>query len=157
MLVVVCWIVEIVFDVVLIGFDSESEQWVVDIVVLFGMFYQVLVKEWYGDYDVCVSLFDLQVVVGWILVLIDDIVLFGYIILEIFVYLCWLLLLLLLLVVIYLVFVGDVYVCLQEVGLVCIVSIDIIVYLLNVIVFGVDFVDVVLILMFVLADFLEDL
>jgi len=132
------WIAETVPDAVLIGPDSESEQWVADIAALSGMPYQVLAKERHGDYDVRVSLPDPAAVAGRTPVLIDDIVSSGHTILETLAHLRRLSLPSPLLVAIHPVFAGDAYARLQEAGLARIVSTDTISHPSNAIALGAD-------------------
>ncbi len=132
------WIAETVPDAVLIGPDSESEQWVAGISVRSGMPYQVLAKERRGDYDVRVSLPDPAAVAGRTPVLIDDIVSSGHTILETLAHLRRLSLPPPLLVAIHPVFAGDAYARLQEAGLARIVSTDTIPHPSNAIALGAD-------------------
>ena len=132
------WIAETVPDAVLIGPDSESEQWVADIAALSSMPYQVLAKERHGDYDVRVSLPDPAAVAGRTPVLIDDIVSSGHTILETLAHLRRLSLPSPLLVAIHPVFAGDAYARLQEAGLARIVSTDTISHPSNAIALGAD-------------------
>lgn len=132
------WIAETVPDAVLIGPDSESEQWVAGIAAESGMPYQVLAKERHGDYDVRVSLPDPAAVAGRTPVLIDDIVSSGHTILETFAHLRRLSLPPPLLVAIHPVFAGDAYARLQQAGLARIVSTDTIAHPSNAIALGAD-------------------
>ena len=132
------WIAETIPDAVLIGPDSESEQWVADIAALSSMPYQVLAKERHGDYDVRVSLPDPAAVAGRTPVLIDDIVSSGHTILETLAHLRRLSLPSPLLVAIHPVFAGDAYARLQEAGLARIVSTDTISHPSNAIALGAD-------------------
>jgi ribose-phosphate pyrophosphokinase len=135
---VVRWIAETVPDAVLIGPDSESEQWVAGIAAESGMPYQVLAKERHGDYDVRVSLPNPAAVAGRTPVLIDDIVSSGHTILETLAHLRRLSLPPPLLVAIHPVFAGDAYARLQQAGLARIVSTDTIAHPSNAIALGAD-------------------
>lgn len=132
------WIAKTVPDAVLIGPDSESEQWVAGIAARSGMPYQVLTKERHGDYDVRVSLPDPAAVAGRTPVLIDDIVSSGHTILETLAHLRQLSLPAPMLVAIHPVFAGDAYARLQEAGLARIVSTDTIAHPSNAIALGAD-------------------
>lgn len=132
------WIADAVPDAVLIGPDSESEQWVADIAARSGMPYQVLAKERDGDYDVRVSLPDPAAVAGRTPVLIDDIVSSGHTILETLANLRELSLPPPLLIAIHPVFAGDAYARLQQAGLARIVSTDTIAHPSNAIALGPD-------------------
>lgn len=118
------WIAANVHDAMLIGPDSESEQWVARIAVQAGMPFQVLSKERRGDYDVSVSLPDAAAAAGRTPVLVDDIVSSGRTILETLAHLERLALPRALLVAIHPVFAGDAYEQLQSAGLARIVSTD---------------------------------
>ncbi|MBF6024879.1 ribose-phosphate pyrophosphokinase [Lysobacter niastensis] len=76
------WIVEHVPNPVLIGPDSESEQWVSDIAGKGGLPWQVLQKQRHGDREVSVSLPDAAALKGCNPVLVDDIVSSGHTLLE---------------------------------------------------------------------------
>ncbi len=76
------WIASNVPDAIVIGPDSESEQWVSSIATRAGVPFQVLRKLRRGDYDVSVSLPDAAAVAGRTPVLVDDIVSSGRTILE---------------------------------------------------------------------------
>lgn len=150
------WIAKAVPNAVLIGPDSESEQWVADIAVRSGMPWQVLAKERHGDYDVRVSLPDPQAVAGRTPVLIDDIVSSGHTILETLAHLRRLTLPPPLLVAIHPVFAGDAYARLQEAGLARIVSTDTIAHPSNAIALGADLAAAASTLMSASADSPED-
>ena len=132
------WIAQTVPDAVLIGPDSESEQWVAGIAARSGMPYQVLAKERNGDYDVRVSLPDPAALAGRTPVLIDDIVSSGRTILETLTHLRQLSLPPPLLVAIHPVFAGDSYARLHEAGIAHIVSTDTIAHPSNAIALGQD-------------------
>lgn len=68
------WIRENVADAMVIGPDSESDQWVSDIARRAGVPYQVLTKIRHGDRDVEVSLPDIDAARGRTPVVVDDIV-----------------------------------------------------------------------------------
>ena len=76
------WIREQVPDAILIGPDSESEQWVRDIALRAGVPYQVLNKVRHGDRDVEVSLPDADAASGRTPVIVDDIVSSGRTMIE---------------------------------------------------------------------------
>ncbi len=76
------WIQQRVAQPLLIGPDSESEQWVSQVAALAGAPFQVLQKERRGDYDVSVSLPDLDSAAGRTPVLVDDIISSGRTMLE---------------------------------------------------------------------------
>ena len=76
------WIGQRVAKPLLIGPDSESEQWVAQVAELAGAPFQVLQKERRGDYDVSVSLPDLDSAAGCTPVLVDDIISSGRTMLE---------------------------------------------------------------------------
>jgi ribose-phosphate pyrophosphokinase len=76
------WIGEHVPDAVLIGPDSESEQWVRDIAQRAGVPFQVLNKVRHGDLDVEVSLPDATAAHGRTPVIVDDIVSSGRTMIE---------------------------------------------------------------------------
>jgi ribose-phosphate pyrophosphokinase len=76
------WIGEQVPDAVLIGPDSESEQWVRDIAQRAGVPFQVLNKVRHGDLDVEVSLPDATAAHGRTPVIVDDIVSSGRTVIE---------------------------------------------------------------------------
>jgi ribose-phosphate pyrophosphokinase len=71
---IAAWIGAHVADPVLIGPDSESEQWVADVATRAGAPFTILEKTRRGDRDVSVSLPDPDVVRGRTPVLVDDIV-----------------------------------------------------------------------------------
>ena len=150
------WIAESVPDAVLIGPDSESEQWVAGIAAESDLPYQVLAKERHGDYDVRVSLPDPAAVAGRTPVLIDDIVSSGHTILETLAHLRRLALPPPLLVAIHPVFAGDAYARLQEVGLARIVSTDTIAHPSNAIALGADLAAAASTLMIASTDSPED-
>lgn len=79
----VCWIVQEVLQLLLIGLDGESVQWVNVVVWMFDVFCVVVVKQCYGDCDVCVILFVFDCYVGYMLVVLDDIIVSGYIMIVI--------------------------------------------------------------------------
>lgn len=118
------WISASVPDAMLIGPDSESEQWVARIAAEAGFPYQVLRKERHGDYDVRVSLPDATAAAGRTPVLVDDIVSSGHTILETLTHLRRLALKRPVLVAIHPVFAGDAYERLLEAGADRIVSTD---------------------------------
>lgn len=68
------WIAGNVKDPILIGPDSESEQWVSDVAKRAGAPSQVLQKERRGDLDVRISLPDAKLLHGRTPVLLDDII-----------------------------------------------------------------------------------
>ena len=76
------WIGEHVPDALLIGPDSESEQWVRDIAQRAGVPFQVLSKVRHGDRDVEVSLPDAAAASGRTPVVVDDIVSSGRTMIE---------------------------------------------------------------------------
>lgn len=76
------WIRERVSQPLLIGPDSESEQWVSRVAALAEAPFQVLQKERHGDYEVRVSLPDLDGAAGHTPVLVDDIISSGRTMLE---------------------------------------------------------------------------
>ena len=76
------WIRREVQDAILIGPDSESEQWVADIAGRADVPYQVLTKQRRGDRDVTVSLPDPEAARGRSPVVVDDIVSSGRTIIE---------------------------------------------------------------------------
>lgn len=80
--VVATWIRDNVPDAMLIGPDSESEQWVADIARRVGLPWQVLQKERHGDRDVEVSLPDVESARGRTPVIVDDIVSSGHTVIE---------------------------------------------------------------------------
>lgn len=118
------WIAKTVPDAVLIGPDSESEQWVARIADRAGVPCQVLSKERRGDYDVRVSLPDVDAVAGRTPVLVDDIVSSGHTILETVGHLRRLSVPPPVLVAIHPVFAGDAYEQLRSAGLARIASTD---------------------------------
>ncbi|HEY8329075.1 MAG TPA: ribose-phosphate diphosphokinase [Rhodanobacter sp.] len=80
--VVAKWIRDNVPDAMLIGPDSESEQWVSDIAQQAGLPWQVLQKQRHGDRDVEVSLPDAEAARGRTPVIVDDIVSSGRTVIE---------------------------------------------------------------------------
>ena len=80
--VVAEWIRDNVPDAMLIGPDSESEQWVADIAKCANLPWQVLHKERSGDRDVQVSLPDVASALGRTPVIVDDIVSSGHTVIE---------------------------------------------------------------------------
>jgi ribose-phosphate pyrophosphokinase len=132
------WIANSIPDAMLIGPDSESEQWVARIAAQAGVPYQVLSKERHGDYDVRVSLPDAAAAAGRTPVLVDDIVSSGHTILETLAHLQRLALPPPVLVAIHPVFAGDAYARLQAAGVARIVSTDTIVHASNAIALGAD-------------------
>jgi ribose-phosphate pyrophosphokinase len=68
------WISANVADPLLIGPDSESEQWVASVAALVGAPHKVLAKERLGDRNVRISVSELDGLTGRTPVLIDDIV-----------------------------------------------------------------------------------
>ncbi|MBR9828887.1 MAG: ribose-phosphate pyrophosphokinase [Oceanospirillales bacterium] len=76
------WIQTHITHPLLIGPDSESEQWVSQVAELAGAPFQVLQKERRGDYDVSVSLPDLEDAAQRTPVLVDDIISSGRTMLE---------------------------------------------------------------------------
>lgn len=133
---VAAWIARTVPDAMLIGPDSESEQWVARIAAQAGVPYQVLSKQRHGDYDVRVSLPDATAAAGHTPVLVDDIVSSGRTILETLAHLKKLALPPPVLVAIHPVFAGDAYPRLQEAGVVRIASTDTIAHSSNAIPLG---------------------
>ncbi len=132
------WIANAVPDAMLIGPDSESEQWVARIAEHAGVPYQVLSKERHGDYDVRVSLPDADAASGRTPVLVDDIVSSGHTILETLAQLRRLAMPPPVLVAIHPVFAGDAYEQLQAAGLARIVSTDTIAHMSNEIPLGAE-------------------
>jgi ribose-phosphate pyrophosphokinase len=130
------WIAREIPDAMLIGPDSESEQWVSGIAAAAGAPFQVLSKERRGDYDVSVSLPDAAAAAGHTPVLVDDIVSSGRTILETIAHLERLALPAPVLVAIHPVFAGDAYARLQAAGLARIVSTDTIAHASNAIPLG---------------------
>lgn len=130
------WIASAIPDPMLIGPDSESEQWVARIAEHAGVPYQVLSKERRGDYDVRVSLPDADAASGRTPVLVDDIVSSGHTILETLAHLRRLAMPPPVLVAIHPVFAGDAYEQLQAAGLARIVSTDTIAHMSNAIPLG---------------------
>lgn len=80
--VVAEWIRDNVPDAILIGPDSESEQWVADIARRAGLPWQVLQKVRHGDRDVEVSLPDAESARSHTPVIVDDIVSSGRTVIE---------------------------------------------------------------------------
>ncbi len=76
------WLRDNVPDAIVIGPDSESEQWVSDIARRSGVPHQVLSKTRRGDRDVEVSLPDLEAAQGHTPVVVDDIVSSGRTVIE---------------------------------------------------------------------------
>ncbi|MBX3697098.1 MAG: ribose-phosphate diphosphokinase [Dokdonella sp.] len=76
------WIRDNVMDALLIGPDSESEQWVSDIAQRANLPHQVLNKIRHGDRDVEVSLPDVESARGRTPVIVDDIVSSGRTMIE---------------------------------------------------------------------------
>ncbi|MBA4503055.1 ribose-phosphate pyrophosphokinase [Marinobacterium marinum] len=76
------WIQENISAPLLIGPDSESEQWVAQVAHLAEAPFQILQKERHGDYDVSVSLPDLDSATQHTPVLVDDIISSGRTMLE---------------------------------------------------------------------------
>ncbi|KEA63210.1 Ribose-phosphate pyrophosphokinase [Marinobacterium lacunae] len=76
------WIQQHIKSPLLIGPDSESEQWVSHVASLAGAPFQVLRKERHGDYDVSVSLPDVDRWREHTPVLVDDIISSGRTMLE---------------------------------------------------------------------------
>lgn len=76
------WIRDNIPNAILIGPDSESEQWVADIATRAAMPFQVLSKIRRGDRDVEVSLPDIDAARGHVPVIVDDIVSSGHTIIE---------------------------------------------------------------------------
>lgn len=132
------WIAQAIPEAILIGPDSESEQWVSRIAQEAQLPYQVLNKERHGDYDVRVSLPDPSAVAGRIPVLVDDIVSSGHTILETVTHLQRLALREAVLVTIHPVFAGNAYERLQDAGLKHIASTDTIAHPSNAISVGSD-------------------
>ncbi|MYN12789.1 ribose-phosphate diphosphokinase [Pusillimonas sp. TS35] len=130
------WIAANVPDAMLIGPDSESEQWVASIAKHAGLPYQVLSKQRRGDYDVDVSLPDAAAARGHTPVLVDDIVSSGRTILQTMSHLQRMTLPPAVLVAIHPVFAGDAYEKLQQAGLSRIVSTDTIPHASNAISIG---------------------
>lgn len=132
------WIANAVPDAMLIGPDSESEQWVAAIAAQANVPYQVLTKERRGDYDVRVSLPDMSGAAGRTPVLVDDIVSSGHTILEPLAHLRRMALPAPVLVAIHPVFAGDAYARLQAAGIARIVSTDSIAHPSNAIPLGAE-------------------
>lgn len=118
------WIAREVPKAVLIGPDSESEQWVATIAARAGLPHQVLTKTRRGDRDVEVTLPDATAMAGRTPVLVDDIVSSGHTILETIAHLKRLGLAPPVVVAIHAVFAGDAFSQLQAVGPARIVSTD---------------------------------
>jgi ribose-phosphate pyrophosphokinase len=76
------WIGAHIEQPLLIGPDSESEQWVREVAELAGAPWQILTKQRHGDYDVEVSLPDLERWQQHTPVLVDDIISSGRTMLE---------------------------------------------------------------------------
>jgi len=76
------WIEHHIARPLLIGPDSESEQWVSEVAALAGAPFQILNKERHGDYDVSVSLPDVERWRTHTPVLVDDIISSGRTMLE---------------------------------------------------------------------------
>lgn len=133
---VASWIANAIPDAMLIGPDSESEQWVARIAAQAGVPWQVLSKHRHGDYEVRVSLPDAAAATGRTPVLVDDIVSSGRTILETLAHLQRLALPPPVLVAIHPVFAGDAYAQLQAAGLARIVSTDTIAHPSNAIPLG---------------------
>lgn len=76
------WIQQHIPNPVLIGPDSESEQWVSEVARLAEAPFQVLEKERFGDYNVSVSLPELEPYQQHHTVLVDDIISSGRTMLE---------------------------------------------------------------------------
>ncbi len=72
--VIAQWILASVQNPLLIGPDSESEQWVADVATRAGAPYQILNKTRYGDYEVAVSPIDFADFRQHTPVLVDDII-----------------------------------------------------------------------------------
>ncbi len=72
--VIANWIIDNVTKPLLIGPDSESEQWVAHVASLAGAPYQILNKTRYGDYEVAVSPIDFSGFKQHTPVLVDDII-----------------------------------------------------------------------------------
>lgn len=136
--VVARWIAANVPDAILIGPDSESEQWVARIAADAGVPFQVLSKQRRGDYEVSVSLPDAAAAAGRTPVLVDDIVSSGRTILETLAHLQRLTLPTPVLVAIHPVFSGDAYANLQAANLARIVSTDTIAHPSNAIAMGTE-------------------
>ncbi len=134
--VVARWIATNVPDAIVIGPDSESEQWVARIAADAAVPFQVLSKQRRGDYDVSVSLPDATGAAGRTPVLVDDIVSSGRTILETLTHLQRLALPAPVLVAIHPVFSGGAYARLQAAGLARIVSTDAIAHPSNAITMG---------------------
>ena len=132
------WIAATIPDAVLVGPDSESEQWVSGIANKASVPWQVLNKTRNGDYDVRVSLPDPAAMVGRTPVLVDDIVSSGRTILETLAHLQQLSLPPPVLVAIHPVFAGDAFSRLQDAGLARIVSTNTIAHPSNGIGLGVE-------------------
>ena len=132
------WMAREIPDAMLVGPDSESEQWVARIAAKAGVPYQVLRKERRGDYDVRVSLPDAKAAAGRTPVLVDDIVSSGHTILETLAHLQRLMMPPPVLVAIHPVFAGDAYAQLQTAGLARIVSTDTIAHQSNAIALGAE-------------------
>lgn len=76
------WIAANVSEPVLIGPDSESEQWVSDVARRAGADYRVLEKQRFGDRNVAITIPDLHDLKGRTPVLVDDIVSSGRTMIE---------------------------------------------------------------------------
>jgi ribose-phosphate pyrophosphokinase len=76
------WIRENVANAIVIGPDSESDQWVADIAGRAGVPYQVLNKIRRGDREVEISLPDIDAARGRTPVIVDDIVSSGHTLIE---------------------------------------------------------------------------
>lgn len=134
--VIARWVAANVPNAILIGPDSESEQWVASIAADAGVPFQVLSKQRRGDYNVSVSLPDAAAAAGRTPVLVDDIVSSGRTILETQAHLQRLDLPAPVLVAIHPVFSGDAYARLQAANLASIVSTDTIAHPSNAIAMG---------------------
>lgn len=76
------WIASNIKNPVLIGPDSESEQWVSEVARLANAPFQILEKQRFGDYHVSVSIPELEPYKGHQPVLVDDIISSGRTMLE---------------------------------------------------------------------------
>lgn len=118
------WIRREVRDPMLIGPDSESEQWVAAIAALAGAPHQVLEKKRLGDRDVQVSLPDAALAQGRTPVIVDDIVSSGRTLVETLGHLRHLGLAPATCIATHAVFAGDAYAQLQVAGAARVVSTD---------------------------------
>lgn len=125
------WIRDNIPDAIVIGPDSESDQWVSEIARRAGLPYQVLSKIRHGDRDVEVSLPDIEAAHGRTPVIVDDIVSSGRTVIETIGHLKRLGLLAPVCVAIHAVFAQDAYEQLLSAGAARVVSTDSITHLSN--------------------------